>query len=130
MVKRLLPSAQGRRCANLNGQVGKQYMKHLPEVVTYMHVVTIISLVAVGCGRIRKMVKAISDLAVFALKQTRRCAKEFREVLDALRCRPKKAHRGPRIRGRRPSQSRSRRGTAADQNGCSRRDDTRGDAQL
>ena len=97
-------------------------MIHLPELPPYMQALSVFSLFAVVCGRLRNMVKAASDLAIFVIQQMHRCAKEFRQLIETLHHGPWRNHRRPRVRGQRPIRSRSR-SRSTNCNGCSRRQD-------
>lgn len=43
-------------------------MIHLSAIPSYVHIASILSLMLVGCGRVRKVIKAAADLAVFVFK--------------------------------------------------------------
>jgi len=65
-----------------------------------MAVVPII--IAGVCGCSRKIVKTLANFAVYALRQFGRAMREYDTVIQQVRRRREKAHRGARIRGQAP----------------------------
>jgi hypothetical protein len=59
-------------------------------------------IVAGVCGYSRKIVKTLADFAVYALRQFGRAVREYDTVIQQVRRRREKSHRGARLRGQAP----------------------------
>jgi len=75
---------------HLSGQTLQPYAELLPYV----------SFVLIACTQLRKIVKAISDFATFALTSVGRVVKAYRKMVEEIR--KEKHQRTPRVRGRKP----------------------------